>query len=84
MLSCILLRLGVFCPVLTLLSLATMGQESFPPRQVLGIRSQSDEFKRIVDRICNPATDMMADTQLKRSGVYFRLTEKNAFCRRAS
>ena len=51
-------------------------QESYPARTVIGEQIQTGEFRRIVKEICDPATKMVPDTDLKPSNVYFRLTER--------
>ncbi|MCA8992875.1 MAG: hypothetical protein KDA88_12880 [Planctomycetaceae bacterium] len=51
-------------------------QDAFPPRQVLGEQIQTDEFRQIVQAICNPATELTPDSNLARSDIYFRLTER--------
>ena len=51
-------------------------QEAYPARQVIGDHSQTDEFRQIVKHICDPATKMIPDTDLKPTTVYFRVTER--------
>lgn len=51
-------------------------QESYPARKIIGDQIQTAEFRQIVNEFCDPATKMIPDTDLKRSNVYFRFSER--------
>lgn len=50
--------------------------QTYPRRPVLRRVVRSADFERIVEQIVDPRTRPIGDVQLKRSDVYFRLTQK--------
>ena len=53
------------------------GQDEFPRRKVLVEENRSEEFQVIAAKIADPGTPLIKDRDLKRSDIYFRLTDRS-------
>jgi hypothetical protein len=70
-----LLLVPLCCALLfTSLDASAEGPMPFPQRHVLGGKIKTTEFQSIVQRICDPTTQMIPDTELKISNYFIRLT----------
>ena len=48
----------------------------YPQRKLLGMKSDSEAFQKVVAAIRDPSTPVVKDSEVRRSDIYFRLTEK--------